>query len=238
MNKSKLMINDNLTEDENALIKVNAANVLSRFYSKWRNSFENDKIYFDEAETELNRTYHHVLRTTGVNVNTLKTFSIIVSANLSSKIYTENFYYVSLYVDDDSINNFKTKNIDPIKLRNNFIKFYSSVTGSELNEREASGLTFLFDHNAVLLSIKITFTHYEDQAARRVDHCLYLINDINTLRKHKMVRSGFVNFCNFGFLWEHTPIEDIINATDFYAAYKIYVADIERYHMLLQMEKI
>lgn len=227
-----------LTDEENAIIKANAANVLSRFCREWKNSFANDKIYFDEAKTELNRSYHHVLRTTGVNVGTLKKFSIIVSANISSKIYTENFYNISLYVNSDSINNFKTKQIDPIKLRNNFLTFYSSVIGFELNEIESSGLTFSFDHNAVLLSIMITFTHYEDETARRVDHCLYKINDIDTLRKYNMVRSGVVNLSNFQFLWEYTSIKDVLNVTDFYEGYKIYVLDIERYHMLLQMDKI
>lgn len=34
-----------LTEEENTLIKANAANVLSRFYDKWKPSFANDKIF-------------------------------------------------------------------------------------------------------------------------------------------------------------------------------------------------
>lgn len=227
-----------LTEEENAIIKANAANVLERFYSKWKFAFVNDKIFFDEATTDLNPAYHHVLKTTGVNVTTLKKFSIVVSANISSKIYTEHFYNVSLYLDANSINKFKTKEIDPVKLRKDFQSFHKRVVGTALTENDACGLTFSFDYEGSLLSIKMTFTHYDNQTARRVDHCLYSIDDIVELRKHNMVRSGVVNLCNFTFLWEHTSIEDIMNTTDFYEAYKIYISDIERYHTLLQMEAI
>lgn len=227
-----------LTEEDTLIIKTNANNVLARFYDKWKFAFANDKIFFDDAKTDLNSAYHHVLKTTGVNVNTLKKFSIIVSANISSGIYTEHYYYISVYVDADSINNFKTKDIDPLKLRNDFQVFHRNVIGTELNEKEASGLTFSFDHNADLLSIKMTFTHYEKQTARRVDHCLYMIDDIETLRKHNMVRSGVVNLSNFQFLWENTSIDEVINSTDFFEAYKMYSSDVERYHTLLQMEGI
>lgn len=232
------MIQVTLTTEETSIIKANADNVLARFYSKWKFAFSNDKIFFDEATTDLNPDYHHVLKTTGVNVTTLKKFSIIVSANIRSGIYTEHYYNIYMSVDADSINNFKTKDIDPAKLRNDFQAFYRKVIGDELNENEASKLIFSFDHNAVLLSIKMTFTHYENQVGRRVDQCLYRIDDIDNLRKRNMVRSGVVNFCNFTFLWEHTLIEDIMNTTDFYEAYKIYISDIERYHTLLQMEAI
>lgn len=227
-----------LTEEDTLIIKTNANNVLARFYDKWKFAFANDKIFFDDAKTDLNSAYHHVLKTTGVNVNTLKKFSIIVSANISSGIYTEHYYYISMYVDAGSINNFKTKDIDPLKLRNDFQVFHRNVIGTELNEKEASGLTFSFDHNADLLSIKMTFTHYEKQTARRVDHCLYMIDDIETLRKHNMVRSGVVNLSNFQFLWENTSIDEVINSTDFFEAYKMYSSDVERYHTLLQMEGI
>jgi hypothetical protein len=228
----------NLTPEETSIIKANADNVLARFYSKWKFAFANDKIFFDDATTDLNVPYHHVLKTTGVNVNTLKKFAIIVSANISSGVYTEHYYNVYMSVDVDSINNFKTKDIDPSKLRNDFQAFYRNVIGTELNENEASNLIFSFDHNGDLLRIKMIFTHYENQVGRRVDHSLYRIEDINDLRKHNMVRSGVVNLCNFVFLWEHTSIEDIMNTTDFYDAYKIYVSDIERYHTLLKMEAI
>jgi hypothetical protein len=227
-----------LTEAENTLVRANAANVLSRFYDKWKPSFANDKIFFNETKTDLNPAYHHVLRTTGVNITTIKTFTIVVSANISSKNYTEQFYHVSVYLDAASINKFKTKDIDPVKLRNDFQAFHQHVLGSTLPENEACGLTFSFDYEGELLSIKMTFTHYDNQTARRVEHCLYSIDDIVELRKHNMVRSGVVNLCNFQFLWEHTSIEEIINTPDFYEAYKIYTADIERYHTLLQMEKI
>lgn len=227
-----------LTEEENTLVRANATNVLSRFYEKWKPSFANDKIYFNDAKTDLNAAYHHVLRTTGVNVTTLKTFTIVVSANISSKNYTEQFYHVSVYLDAASINKFKTKDIDPVKLRNDFQAFHQQVVGSTLPENEAGGLTFSFDYEGELLSIKMTFTHYDNQTARRVEHCLYSIDDIVELRKHNMVRSGAVNLCNFQFLWEHTSIEDIMNTTDFYDAYKNYVSDIDRYNTLLKMEKI
>lgn len=228
----------NLTPEETSIIKAYADNVLARFYSKWKFAFANDKIFFDEATTELNPDYHHVLKTTGINVNTLKKFAIIVSANISSGFYTEHYYNVHVSVDADSINNFKTKDIDPVKLINDFKTFYQNVIGSELNENETSRLIFAFDHDGDLLSIKTTFRHYENHAARRVEHCLYRIDDIVALRKHNMVRSGVVTLCNFQFLWEHTSIEDIMNTTDFYEAYKNYVSDIDRYHTLLKMERI
>jgi hypothetical protein len=228
----------NLTPEETSIIKANADNVLARFYSKWKFAFANDKIFFDESTTDLNPDYHHVLTTTGVNVNTLKKFAIIVSANISSGFYTEHYYNIHVSVDVDSINNFKTKDIDPVKLINDFKAFYSNVIGAELNEYETSRLIFAFDHDGDLLSIKTTFSHYENQAARRVHHCLYRIGDIVDLRKHNMVRSGVVNLCNFVFIWEHTAIEDIMNITDFYEAYKNYVSDIERYHTLLKMDAI
>lgn len=232
------MNNSELTEETTAIVKANAANVLSRFYSKWKFAFANDKLFFDNATTDLKAAYHHVLKTTGVNVKTLKKFSIIVSANISSKIYTEHFYYVSLYLDADSIHKFKNNDIDPVKLRNDFQSFHQLIIGESLIELEACGLSFSFDYEGDLLSIKMTFTHYDNQTARRVDHCLYSIDDSLELRKHDMVSSGVVNLCNFKFLWDHTTIEDIINTPDFYEAYKIYVSDMDRYHTLLQMEKI
>lgn len=232
------MMKPDLTEEQKLTIKTNADNVLARFYDKWKFAFVNDKIFFNEATTDLNSAYHHVLKTTGVNVTTLKKFSIVVSANISSGMYTEDYYYISIYVDADSIKNFKTIDVDPVKLRNDFLAFHRNVIGTDINETEAYGLTFSFDHHAELLSIKMTFTHYDNQTARRVDHCLYRIDDIDYLRKHNMVRSGVVNLCDFKFLWDHTEIEDIMNTTDFFEAYKLYVSDIERYRTLLKMERI
>lgn len=238
MDLGVMMNQATLTTEETSIIKANADNVLARFYSKWKFAFANDEIFFDEATTDLNVAYHHVLKTTGVNVNTLKKFTIIVSANISSGIYTEHYYNTYMSVDADSINNFKTKDIDPVKLRNDFKAFYRNVIGTELDENETSRLIFSFDYHGDLLRIKMTFTHYENQVGRRVDHSLYRIEDIDDLRKQKMFRDGVVNLCNFTFLWEHTSIEDIMNTTDFYEAYKIYISDIDRYHTLLKMEAI
>lgn len=219
--------------------KKTANKLLANFYEQWKTAFLRDKILFNEGSVSRISDTCYRLVTSGVSVDSLKKFTITVSADLSIKSYTEKCYTISMYVQPDRINNFKTDYFNPVLLISNFHQFFEDIIGIPVGSENGShGLTLLFDHKATLLSANISMTISKNGSSSRADHLVYHHSDNNVLRSNHLVRAGVTNYRNFKFLWDYTSIKTIMNENVFLEAYKSYTKDVERFHDLIRMERI
>ena len=58
------------------------------------------------------------------------------------------------------------------------------------------------------------------------------------LRGYGLDKKELVNYRNFKFLWEYSDIRHVMNEYVFFNALQLYIKDVERYHSLLEMERI
>lgn len=216
--------------------KEMSTKILNNFYELWKDSFKTDKIHFSETKFEGNVERKAI--TIGVNVATLKKFSINVIADVRTGHYTEKDFIISIFVDEASIQNFKTDYFDPVTLRNDFHKFHNEVMNCQIRDRQADGLTLIFNHEAKLMSAKLVFTFINNDEASRATQFIYHEKDPLTLRRDDLEWSGVVNYRNFKFLWDYTGIKAIMEEPNFMSAYRVYAQDPESYTTLLKMERI
>lgn len=216
-----------------------ANKILADFYEQWKPAFARDKILFNEGKVSKTSDTCYRLVTFGASVDTLKKFTITVTADLSIKSYTEKCYTVSMYVQSDRVNNFKTDYFNPVLLISDFHQFFENIMNVPMgSENSAYGLTLLFDHKAKLLSANISMTVLKNDVASRADHLVYHHSDNNVLRSNRLTHTGVTHYRNFKFLWDYTNIKTIMNETVFLEAYKAYAEDVDRYHELIGMERI
>lgn len=220
------------------VFKKRASEILDNFCKEWHHSFYNDKIYFDEAKIAFPSANVYTWNVIAVNVSTLKKMAIVVTGNFEKADFIEHVYTISVTVDSERVRDFKKDDFNPLELRDNFHTFYTSVLNYKEVDKYAYGLHFVFDEEAKVLSARTTFTIYKDNEACRADQFVYHVSDLDVLRGYNLVRTGVINYRNFKFLWEYTNIRIVMNEGVFFNAYKLYAVNVERYHSLLQMERI
>lgn len=216
--------------------KEMSTKILNNFYETWKDSFKTDKIYFNETKFEGNVERKSI--TIGVNATTLKKFSINVVADVRTGYYTEKDFTISIFVDEASINNFKTDYFDPVRLRNDFHAFHYDIMNCIIKDKQADGLTLIFNHEAKLMSAKLVFTFFNNDESSKATQSIYEEKDALTLRRDDLEWSGVVNYRNFKFLWDYTGIKSIMEEYNFMSAYRAYAKNPESYVTLLKMEKI
>lgn len=70
------------------------------------------------------------------------------------------------------------------------------------------------------------------------EHFVYHVSDLDVLLGYGLDKKELVNYSNFKFLWEYTDIRNVMSEYVFFNALQLYINDVERYHSLLQMERI
>lgn len=220
------------------VFKKRASEILNNFCKEWQHSFYNDKIYFDEYQLDFPSAGVYTWKVIAVNVSTLKKMAIVVTGNLGKADSLQHVYTISVAVDGDRVRDFKKNDFNPLELRDKFHTFYTSILNYKEVDKHAYGLYLVFDEDAKILSARTTFTIYKNDEACRADHFVYHVSDLDVLSGYNLVHTGVINYRNFTFLWDHTNIRTVMNEVVFFNAYTLYSDNIERYHSLLQMERI
>lgn len=229
---------DETSDTEVAVFRKRAVEILANFCKEWEHSFYNDKIYFDEYELDFPSPNVYKWKVVAVNVSTLKKMAIVVNGDLGKADSLQHVYTISVAVDGDRVCDFKKDNFNPLQLRDNFHTFYTTILNYKEVDKHAYNLYLMFDEDANILSARTMFTVYKDNEACRADQFVYHVSDLNVLHGYDLMDTGVINYRNFKFLWEYTNIRIIMNEGVFFNAYKLYTANVERYHALLQMERI
>lgn len=238
MSEKKLSDWENIMIIEKAIFTKRAKDIVNHFCSEWKDSFYNDKVYFDEGITNVSNGKIYTFKVTAINVSTLKKMYIMVTGNLLDSEPSRHVYTTSVNVDSDRLINFKKGSFNPLSLRDHFQAFYIKLLNYDDGEKKHNSLYLVFNEDATILNARIVFTIYKDGEASRADHNVYHAHDIEILRSHNLVRTGTENYRNFEFLWEYTSLKTIMNESSFIKAYELYAADVDSYHSLLQMERI
>jgi hypothetical protein len=225
------------TEGTPPLFKNTAKKVFMDVYEKWKDSFSAYKIFIDAAIEEADVIGDPVLKIIAFNVTTLRKF-IIEVAEHHREGPEERGYFISLYVPADELHYFKKESINPVALKEQFEYFYNTIMMTETNEKLKNGAIFMFNEVGNIESINSTFTVYVNGTAEKATHSLYKLSDMDILRKNNLIRSGVSNYRNFSFLSDFTNIKEIINDTDHVKRYRTYLTDMQRFHSLIQMERI
>lgn len=223
---------------EVGVFKKRASEILDNFCKEWKHSFYNDKIYFDEYQLDFPSAGVYTWKVIAVNVSTLKKMAIVVKGNLGNADSLQHVYTISVAVDGERVRDFKKDDFNPLELRDKFHTFYTSILNYKEVDKHAYGLYLVFDEDAKILSANTTFTIYKNDEACRADHFVYHVSDLDVLIGYNLVHTDIINYRNFTFLWNHTNIRIVMNEGVFFNAYKLYTEHIERYHSLLQMERI
>lgn len=225
------------------LFKDTAKQVFMGFYEKWKDSFSAYKLFIDTAIVEVDGMGYPALKIITVNVETLRKLVIEVSEHNRAGPEKRG-YFISLYVPANELHYFKREGIDPAALKEQFEDFYNTIMMPATKHKENNsvignnGVIFMFNEAGTVESINLTFTVYVNGTAERATHFLYKLSDIDVLRKNNLVRSGVSNYRNFSFLSTFTNIKEIINDPDYVKRYKTYLTDMQRFHTLIQMERI
>lgn len=221
--------------EEIAVFKKRASAIMDNFCKEWQHSFYNDKIYFDEYKIEC-PCPKNVYKWTviAVNVSTLKKMAIEVTGHLGQADSLQHIYTISVNVDGDRVLDFKKKDFNPVKLRDDFHTFYTSIFNYPEVDKQAYRLHLIFDEDANILSARTVFNVSGDFA----DHFVYHVSDLAVLRGYGIDKKELVNYSNFKFLWEYTDIRNVMSEYVFFNALQLYINDVDRYHSLLQMERI
>lgn len=225
------------TEGIPPLFKDTAKKVFMDVYEKWKDSFSAYKLFIDTAIEEADVMGYPVLKIIAVNVTTLRKFVIEVAEHNREGPEVRG-YFISLYVPADELHYFKKESVDPPALKEQFEYFYNTIMMPATNEKGNNGAIFMFDEVGNIESINAIFTLYVNGTAERGNHFLYKLSDMDVLRKNNLVRSGVSNYRNFSFLSAFTNIKEIINDPDYVNRYRTYLTDMQRFHTLIQMERI
>lgn len=225
---------EEIKDKEVEVFKKRASEILNNFCKEWQHSFYNDKIYFDEYQIEFPIEGVYTWKVIAVNVSTLKKMNIVVTGHLGKEDSLQHLYTISVNVDDDRVCDFKKKDFNPVELRDNFHKFYTTILNYREVDKHAYRLYLIFDEDANILSARIVFNVYGDFA----EHFVYHVSDLNVLLGYGIDEKELVNYRNFKFLWEYTDIRNVMVEYVFFNALQLYINDVERYHALLQMDRI
>lgn len=221
--------------EEIAVFKKRASAIMDNFCKVWQHSFYNDKIYFDEYKIECPGPKNVYKWTViAVNVSTLKKMAIEVTGHLGQADSLQHIYTISVNVEGDRVLDFKKKDFNPVKLRDDFHTFYTSIFNYPEVDKQAYRLHLIFDEDASILSARTVFNVSGDFA----EHFVYHVSDLAVLRGYGIDKKELVNYSNFKFLWEYTDIRNVMSEYVFFNALQLYINDVDRYHSLLQMERI
>lgn len=221
--------------EEINVFKKRAAEIIDNFCNAWQHSFYNDKIYFDEYEFGFPGPNVYTWKVIAVNVSTLKKMAIEVTGDLGQVDSLQHVYTISVNVDGDRVLDFKKKDFNPVKLRDDFHTFCTSIFNYPEIDKQAYRLYLIFDENANILSARTVFKFSGEFIT---DHFVYHVSDLAVLRGYGIDKKEIVNYRNFKFLWEYTDIRNVMSEYVFFNALQLYINDVERYHTLLQMERI
>jgi hypothetical protein len=220
--------------EELTIFKKRAAAIMDNFCKEWQHSFYNDKIYFDEYQIDFPGPNVYTWKVIAVNVSTLKKMAIVVTGHLGQIDSLQHVYTISVNVEGDRVLDFKKKDFNPVKLRDDFHTFCTSIFNYPEVDKQAYRLHLIFDEDANILSARTVFKFSGDFT----DHFVYHVSDLAVLRGYGIDKKELVNYRNFKFLWEYTDIRNVMSEYVFFNALQLYIKDVDRYHSLLQMERI
>lgn len=163
--------------EELTIFKKRAAAIMDNFCKEWQHSFYNDKIYFDEYQIDFPGPNVYTWKVIAVNVSTLKKMAIVVTGHLGQSDSLQHIYTISVNVEGDRVLDFKKKDFNPVKLRDDFHTFYTSIFNYPEVDKQAYRLHLIFDEDANILSARTVFNVSGDFA----EHFVYHVSDLDVL---------------------------------------------------------
>lgn len=232
-------INKTLIVNDEDIIEM-SFDVLRGLYAKWKNVFNQSIVNVNE--------FNSVIEDDRVQIffADAQPISVNVSATKTSLFYEDLNYEILAWVREPLVKLFDTDALSIYDLRERFYLMAQELGGFECENKTRASSEFSFDKFGNLMKVRVIFQNHKDPTLsdenyqHLSDHYIYDIDDVNFLKKHNLDFQPInqENLRNFHFLWEHTPIKDILIAEDFLGSFKLYAQDVTRYNSLIAMTKI
>lgn len=213
---------------------------LNMFMLKWPLFFEAVSFNLDEIEKSYQNDMYS-LRLTDYDEAYDSPFRLSFTAMISKINHESIIYTVSLDVTPKNLSTLRNEKFSPTDMYADFWLLANRLFKIEIPDENKFRVKFFFDSSSldieeVRIMVKNTNLSID---TRGFAHRIYEHNDVHFLNFHNA--NSLVNLQhlrNFYFIWQRSNIRESLISDDFDKSFFLYIKDIERYHTLIEMERI
>jgi hypothetical protein len=222
------------TEDE---IYAGLHEKLNMFMLKWPLFFEAVSFNLNEIE-KLYENGIYSLRLTDYDEDHDRPFRL----SFNGMFNHERIYYtISLDTTPKNLSTLTNDKFSPDDMYTDFWLIANKLFKLEIPNENKFRVRFYFDFlsldiEEVRIMVKNTNLSID---TREFTHYIYEHNDVHFLNSHNA--NNLVNLKhlrNFYFIWQRSNIRESLISDDFDKSFFLYIKDVERYHTLIEMERI